>query len=453
MNTDEIKKEPMGNNNEAQKPNQNSTTGQNKTDEALKFYEMLAKKKESPAKQIIFKTLTAIVVSIFLLIPLEMSKSLIEDRQDAYKETENNVGKKWGTMAKLMPVFKIPYQTTNGDAVSSSYAFIFPSRLDAEINLNCKPFSVDRYEVPAYTADIKLKCELTKLEETIRNTAYSQIKDSELQILTNGAELVILNSHDYDCEVISTLSLNASPNTDSLSFDNEISINGYNSFSFVPSGKYNIKISGNRFNPSFLSSSILPNERSTNDSLFSANWQGTITKRYTADEMSDLKRLISYNVETLSVSLLNDMPDYRMAERTTKYAMLVIALTFVAFILIDLCLKRNINPLNYILTGLALVLFYTLLLSIYEYISFGWAYLIAAVMTIGLLSAYTAMMFKRKRSGIILGSILSLLYLYIYILVSIDRYSLIAGSVGLFIILAIVMFTSQKVINAYEKKK
>ena len=145
------------------------------------------------------------------------------------------------------------------------------------------------------------------------------------------------------------------------------------------------------------------------------------------------------------VDLLLPVEQYQQATRSVKYASLFIILTFVICFFVEITRKKNIHPFQYLLVGLALCLFYTLLISISEYLGFGWAYLIAAVMTIALLVCYLAGLLKIKRTACLIGGLLALLYAYIYILLQMETYALLTGSIGLFIILAIIMRFSLKI--------
>lgn len=107
--------------------------------------------------------------------------------------------------------------------------------------------------------------------------------------------------------------------------------------------------------------------------------------------------------------------------------------------------NKNIYPLQYLLVGLALCLFYTLLVSTSEHISFTWAYLISAVATTTLITLYMVGILKIKKTAFTIGGLLVCLYTYIFFLIQLETYALLAGSIGLFIILAIVMYFSQKI--------
>ena len=124
--------------------------------------------------------------------------------------------------------------------------------------------------------------------------------------------------------------------------------------------------------------------------------------------------------------------------------MLVILLTFIGVLFVEMTRKKNIHAFQYLLVGLALILFYSLLVSISEHLSFGLAYLIAAVMTTTLITAYIYGAIRIRGTALCIGGLLAILYTYVYVLLQLETYALLAGSIGLFVILAAVMRYSLK---------
>jgi inner membrane protein len=128
-----------------------------------------------------------------------------------------------------------------------------------------------------------------------------------------------------------------------------------------------------------------------------------------------------------------------------KYAILIIGLTFSLFFIIEIMQKKPVHPVQYILVGIALVIFYTLLLSFSEFILFDWAYAAAALATITLISFYVKSHFGNWRTVGIFTLVLTLLYTFIFVLVRLEDTALLVGSIGLFFILAIAMYLSRKI--------
>ena len=194
--------------------------------------------------------------------------------------------------------------------------------------------------------------------------------------------------------------------------------------------------------PSF-DGDMLPGEREVNDSGFTAKWNfsqanlpfGTVLKQNT----------LQNKTMAFGVSLVQPADQYNKTMRSVKYAILFIGLTFAFFFIIELMQKKPFHPVQYVLVGLALVIFYTLLLSISEYILFDQAYLIAALATILLISFYAKGHFNSWKTAGIFFVLLSCLYGFIFILIRLEDTALLVGSIGLFIVLALVMFVSRKI--------
>jgi inner membrane protein len=145
------------------------------------------------------------------------------------------------------------------------------------------------------------------------------------------------------------------------------------------------------------------------------------------------------------VNLIVPVDSYQQTTRSVKYAILIILLTFTAFLLIEWIYARPIHSLQYVLVGFALCLFYTLLLSFSEYIGFNLAYLVAAAATIGLITWYVGGLLGSSKMALFIASLLALQYGFIFTLIQLQDYALLIGSIGLFITLGIVMYFSKKI--------
>ena len=159
-----------------------------------------------------------------------------------------------------------------------------------------------------------------------------------------------------------------------------------------------------------------------------------------------------------TMNFINTVDNYRMTERCVKYGFLFIALTFLAFFIYEITNKTNkhIHPFQYSLIGVSMLVFYLLLLSMSEFINFGVSYLLASVMTIALISFYTYFVLTKKEDKkfpLAVAGILALIYLYLYITVNLEELSLLAGSLGLFITIIIVMYATRNVEWYKEENK
>ena len=131
--------------------------------------------------------------------------------------------------------------------------------------------------------------------------------------------------------------------------------------------------------------------------------------------------------------------------RSAKYAVMFITLTFLIFFFVQILNKVRIHPIQYIIVGLALCVFYTLLIALSEHISFDASYLISSVCIITMITLYSYSIAKNSRLTKIIGGILTLLYLFIYSILQMQDYALLMGSIGLFVVLGIIMYLSRKI--------
>ena len=131
--------------------------------------------------------------------------------------------------------------------------------------------------------------------------------------------------------------------------------------------------------------------------------------------------------------------------RSAKYAVMFITLTFLIFFFVQILNKVRIHPIQYIIVGLALCVFYTLLIALSEHISFDTSYFISSVSIITMITLYSHSIAKNSRLTKIIGGILTLLYLFIYSILQMQDYALLMGSIGLFVVLGVVMYLSRKI--------
>ncbi len=145
------------------------------------------------------------------------------------------------------------------------------------------------------------------------------------------------------------------------------------------------------------------------------------------------------------VELVNPVDHYRMAERSVKYAGLFILLTFATVWLIEVLAGVRVHPIQYLMLGGALCLFYLLELSLSEHLGFPLAYAIASISVIGMVAAYGIVVLHSMSRALVVGACVALLYSYLYILLMNEDYALLIGSVGLFAILAAIMYVTRRV--------
>ena len=192
-------------------------------------------------------------------------------------------------------------------------------------------------------------------------------------------------------------------------------------------------------------------EYTLDENGFDAKWNILHFNRNIPDTWSD-DNIKNLEQTSFGVNLVDTVDHYQQNMRSAKYALMFIALTFVVFFFVEVLTKKRIHPIQYLLVGIALILFYSLLLSISEQLNFAIAYLIASFATITMITVYVHSIFKNKTQTGILATILGILYLFLYVILQLEDVALLIGSIGLFIILGIIMYFSRK-INFYKQEE
>lgn len=212
---------------------------------------------------------------------------------------------------------------------------------------------------------------------------------------------------------------------------------------FLPLGKTtDVNIQSQWATPSF-DGAYLPDSRNISEKGFEAHWNILHLNRNYPQIWTGSK--YDPNHSRFGTHLLLPIDRYKKSDRVSKYAILFLELTFLVFFFMELLKKVFIHPIQYILVGLALVVFYSLLLAFSEHISFNSSYLTATILTLSIVSLYTYVILKSKTvAGLVLG-ILLILYLFIFTILQLEDYALLIGSVGIFIILSLVMYISKKI--------
>jgi inner membrane protein len=182
------------------------------------------------------------------------------------------------------------------------------------------------------------------------------------------------------------------------------------------------------------------------DEGFSADWDIPFLGRDYPQAWVDTADPHELIVESqFGVELITPVDHYRMAERSTKYAPLFLTLTFALLWLFDTLVGVRVHPIQYLLVGAAVCTFYLLELSLSEQVGFVRAYAIAALGVVGLVAAYTKTVLGSTTRGAMMAGSTGLLYSYLFVLLTLERYALLVGSLGLFSALATVMHLTRSV--------
>ncbi|MEM7187286.1 MAG: cell envelope integrity protein CreD [Bacteroidota bacterium] len=418
---------------------------------------------------------------VILLIPLQFVKELISERAFRQQEVVRDINSKWGKEVVLSgPVLKIPYKTYKEEKVyiqkTKSYeikteeilneAYLFPDALyiDSTVKIKEEPLQRGIYESAVYTAQIGVKGNFPPIDFTeqdilpgdiiwdkitllIRSSNLKGVKDNlEVQVGDQVLAMAPRYSQEYlNALQSSSVSGISSENNGGLPFSFNLNINGSESLQFIPVGKETrVTMESDWDSPSHMGKYIPEDgSREISKDGFSASWKVLqINRQFEQQFFNRLPDLLEFAFGT---KLIVPVDEYQKSERTAKYGFMVIGLTLLVFLLIQLVSKIYIHPFQYVMIGLALVMFYTLLISISEHSSFLKAYLIAGGSVLGLITLYSRGILKGFKFPLLVAASLGSLYAFIYVIIQLENYALLAGSIGLFVILAIIMFASRKI--------
>jgi inner membrane protein len=419
--------------------------------------------------KIIFKGLLIGFLMLLLLLPTVFIQNLISERQDRQRQATAEVSAKWaGNQTITGPVITVPYfenaADVNGKVVDvKKLAFFLPDKLSVHSSIIPERRYRGIYQVIVYTTELQISGSYDSLrfadmnipaDKILWNEAvvYFDISDvkglgEEVRLKMGDTNLDLVpgkfSNDQFKNALCSLIPADVAIDHHSLNFSMSVKLKGSENLFFIPTGKQTeVSVQSSWSNPSF-TGSYLPDIRNVKDSGFAANWKVLYLNRNYPQQWKDK----TYDLETsaFGVNLIVPVDVYQQTTRSVKYAILCIVLTFTAFFLIELIYSKTIHSLQYILVGFALCIFYTLLLSFSEYISFNCSYLIAALATILLIAWYVRSMLQSSKMAVFIGSLLTAIYGFIFILIQLQDYALLMGSIGLFIVLAIVMFFSRKI--------
>ncbi len=417
-------------------------------------------------------------MTLVMLIPTLFIMNLIHERQNRREEASSEVLRGWGGGDQLVggPVLVLPFDVTTetmndkGQKVVQTYlryASFLPEKLDVESQLKSQTLTRGIFRIPVFQGELAMNgvfrapdlASLGIKPSQVRwDKAYVQLSLSDLRGLRETPEIVWYgNTRRFEPSATSSstgpsiqAAVGVNETASAYDFHMKLNLGGGKRLQFLPlAGDTHIKLSSNWPHPSF-AGNFLPVHREVKADGFVAEWKIPATARPIPQAWEgEIQNLYA---QAFGAEFMLPVDVYQFTERAAKYAMLFILLTFVAFFLFEVMSKAKIHPVQYLLVSAALCVFYVLLLSLSEHIDFGLAYLAAAGATVLLITAYLVTVLQKKSRALLMAGILGGLYAYLFTLLRAEDFSLLMGAVGLFLILALVMFLTRR-INWYEIDK
>lgn len=432
---------------------------------------------------------------LMLMIPVAWISNLINERHQRSETVTAEIASKWGAEQLISgPFIAVPYyeamkqienQGSDSQKTITHYLYLTPESMQIKGTVESTVHRRSIFQVPGYKTSLDLECllpariDFANLPDGINPDWENallvfDVKDNrglkELSGSFNGQPLSFRQSNNviklsqihvpeietsdfkkrfkYSSDVNtehyfsyeSKFPLNAS---EPVKISLNLTLNGTRQLSFMASAlSETVNLSGDWHSPSF-NGDILPDNRNVSSKGFSGEWQTSYLNTGNKPFWTSIDPGLRFSI--LGVSFLVPINAYQQTTRTLKYSILFLLLTFMTFFFAETITRQRIHPIQYLMVGCSLVIFYLLLLSLSEHIGFGWSYLIAAAAVILQITLYCYTILRTRRFALQTGGMLTALYVFLYILLQLEDSALLVGSISLFVLLGIAMYIVRNV--------
>jgi inner membrane protein len=415
---------------------------------------------------------------LLLLIPVAMIRGVIDDRQAVGAQAQSDIMQSWGGQQEIGgPVLVLPYDTVTvtqyGERITRAGQLqMLPALLNVDVQLDSEMRHRGLHEIPVYTASTAVSAIFAAPDwsrlgidnaeihwdraviamsvsdaRATRNAPYLDVDGTRVRFEPAGTRIEQLPP-----QITAPLSfyLKEDNRDVSLSVSIDFDASGTRSFSVQALGDETVvNMRSNWPDPSFFGA-FLPEAHDVTDTGFTAGWRATsLGRSLPARWLDGDLRQATTETAVLGVELFVPVGLYQLTDRATKYAIMFIGLTFVAYFLFEVLGSLRLHPLQYLLVGFGNAIFYLLLLSLAEHIGFGAAYLLSATASAGMITGYSLSILGDRKKAVLMLGILSVLYGFLYLTLQAETYAMLAGSIGLWFSLALIMYLTRR-IDWYE---
>lgn len=420
---------------------------------------------------IILKSVIIFVLLLIFIIPQVIINGLISEREGNQSQAFYDISNKWsGRQTITGPILSIPYMEFYRDTSKvlrsvKHHLYILPEKIDFDGKVIPEKRHRNIYEVVVYNSKIDIKASFEKINLKSLNIAKENFVWNEASIILGLSDMRgikeklemhfddqnyqfnpgVVARDVFESGAIAQLNIDSVDDFLSSAHDLNLSIDlkGSEQLFFVPVGKTShVKVASKWQTPAF-NGQFLPDSSRIDANGFEANWKVLHLNRNYPQIFIDDSYNLSYS--SFGVDLIMPIDGYQKTSRSVKYAMMIILLTFLVFFLVEITQQKKIHPFNYIIVGFALCLFYTLLLSFSEYMTFSLAYLVATIMTVGAISYFIYYLFRGTRVFAAIGGMLTLLYGFMFVIIQLESYALLIGSLGLFAVMFAIMNYTRRI--------
>jgi len=412
-------------------------------------------------------------LALLMAIPAIFVSNIVEDRtnraKDVIQEISNHVG---GQQIFLGPVLTIPYTVPpsyKGASATTGLYIVFPVQGDASVKVRTEQRRRSLFKVPVFQADLKFDAAFD-----LAGVPSAAPTDAVLDWSRAGIAVGVSNAHGALAD--GTLTANgktvtfvptesiadpsseqrlpltylgvkagelAQPNA-AFRVNASLRFSGAQRLAVLAYGKTShLTVEGDWPSPGF-DGAFLPVKRTVSANGFSGEWLVPFIARGVRAEGTNVA-VSNLDSAALGVSFVEVADPYQSVNRSLKYVVLFVGLVFLSYFIFEVTARKRVHPAQYVLVGLAQLIFYLLLLSLAERIGFDWGFLVAGGATVLLLSANAKWIFGSRAQGLRALVVFSLLYVFIYLLLRLEDNALLVGAVASFLAVAAVMYFTRNI--------
>jgi inner membrane protein len=430
------------------------------------------------------KLLVIGLLVVMLLVPLAQVESLVGERIGMRHTAAQRVAESWGGIQTTAGVLlAIPIETTRvvieqsaagretqRTEVDRNLLYVLPDTLKVDATAELSSRAVGLYETPVYTARVQISGEFVNRDfaHRLQEKEGREVKWGEARLLVLNSESRALRAVDDltvageslqvaadgyagSAGISATVPASALRESASIPFRMRLTLAGSSQLNFLPlARKADISLKSDWPHPKF-EGAPAPLDPKIDENGFSARWSVLEINRnfgqswYDSEVRPGEPAEMSFAKSGIGVTFYEPVDIYQRNYRAVHYAVLLIVITFLTFFLWEHLAGIAIHGMQYLMVGMALALFYLLLLALSEHMSFDVAYGLAAGALVGLITIYLTGVLRRASLALGAGAGLATLYTMLYWILRSEDYSLLMGSLLLFGVLAILMITTRQV--------
>ena len=430
-----------------------------------------------------FKIAILIILVLLLLIPVSMIRSLISERNYRANEAEGSIMEAWGSQFKLYgPVIRIPViereeirtktekEGEKIEIVTRNYTlWITPKNVNIYADFSAQKKRRGIFSVALFSGNLSISGDFSleraksdlkqnqtlNLEQAeiiiglasqkgIRKVIKADWNGSELSFKPGNRNFTLIYSSGSGVNALSPFNMN-----ESNKFDIQFAVQGGKALRVLPVGETTrVRVKTDWPSPSF-QGGFLPVSYTLSESGFDAEWEISYLSRsiplywISAGSVSNEGNR-DWTDEYFGVDFFKPLDHYALNTRAVKYAILFLVIPFLTLFFLEVFSQKSIHLVQYLLSGFANVIFYFLLLSISEHLSFSVAYLIAAAALTCMMTLYARSLLETWTRSAYMGFVMALLYLIMYLTLNVEDWALLIGSIAAFLITGVVMFLTRR---------